>query len=235
MGAISKIIIVLLVLVGIGGVYVYTSLVQPLSKMQIQPGEIEPVTLEPLVLRLSLDVTNPGESVKLPGANLNLYLDGSRVGTGSLQNAVIKPGLNTLHSDITLDKGLEELLALAGAEPSLSIDGTLNFQVLSFSVRIPIPRLPVPGGIDLQALAGGGASEVMEILPLLRENPKLKIGEALDSKDFLDKFASRTGKELTQPKIQELKQILGENLNQTAEELLKDPSILKKLQQGSLS
>lgn len=230
MGAISKIIVILLVLVGIGGVYAYTALVKPLSKLQVQPGEIEPVSLEPLVLRLSLDVVNPGKPVKLPGATLNLYLGDERVGTGSLPSTVIQEGPSTLLSDITLDN-LTELASLAGKEQSLSIDGALFFKVLSFDVRVPIPRVPIPGGLDLTAFAGGEAAQFTEILLLLKENPDLKVGEALDSEEFLEKFKEKTGKELTETKIQELKQLLGEAcLNKTVDELLKDPSIFQKLQ-----
>jgi LEA14-like dessication related protein len=228
MGAISKIVLILIVFAGISGAYAYTSIVQPLSKMQIQPGEVEPVSLEPLVLQLSVDIVNPGKPVKLPGATLNLYLDGELVGTGSLPSTVINAGSSTLLSEITLDKSLIELASTAGEGTSISIDGTLFFKVLSFDVKIPIPKVPVPGGLDFATSAGGGTAQLMDILPLLQETPNLKLGEALESGEFLSKFKEKTGKELS---VQELKQFLGEAaLNKTADELLKDPQILQKLQ-----
>jgi LEA14-like dessication related protein len=231
MGAISKIILLILVFAGIGGVYAYTSLVQPLSKMQIQPGEVEPVSLEPLVLQLSVDIVNPGKPVKLPGASINLYLNDARVGTGTLPGAVIGEGSTTLHAEITLDKSAAEFASLAVGQPGVSIDGTLFFKVLSFNVKVPIPKVPVPGGLDIAAFAGGDTSGLPEILGLLSENPGLKLGEALSSGEFLAKFKEKTGTELTVAKIQELKQLLGEGaMNKTADELLKDPSILQKLQ-----
>jgi len=231
MEVLSKIILLLLVLAGVSGVYAYTALVKPLSKLQVQPAEIEPVSLDPLVLQLSMDIVNPGKPIKLPGATLNLYMGNELVGTGSLPGTVIKEGSSRLVSKITLNKSMTELASLAGGKSSLSIDGTLLFKVLSFNVRIPIPKVPVPGGLDLAALAGGEAVQLTEILPLLKENPNLKIGEALGSGQFLTKFKEKTGKELTDTQIQKLKQFLGEAaLNKTADELLKDPSILQKLQ-----
>ncbi|MDP6460097.1 MAG: hypothetical protein QF673_01705 [Candidatus Hydrothermarchaeota archaeon] len=231
MGVLSKIILIFLVLAGIGGVYAYTSLVKPLSKLQVQPGEIEPVSLEPMVLQISLEVVNPDKPLKLPGATLNLYLEDELVGTGSLPNTVIQVGPSRLVSKIHLDKDLIELASIAGEETSLSIDGTLLFKVLSFDVKIPIPRVPVPGGLDFIALAGGEASQSMEILRLLKKTPNLKMGDALVSEAFLEKLKEKTGNELTDTKIQELKQLLGTAaLNKTVDELLKDPSILQKLQ-----
>ncbi len=221
MGTLLKILLVLLLLGGGTGVYAYASYVKPLSTLQLQPVGVEPVSIEPLVLRISVDVVNPGGSIRLPGADLNLYLGDSLIGNGKLPGEVVEPGTTRLQVEITIDKEINELLTLAGEERQLSVDGTLYIKVFSFTLRIPIPRVPVPGEMDISALVGGEALDVAEIMPLLLEYRGQKLGDVLASQDFKQKYKERTGKDLTDAEIQEIIRTFGEeSLDKTIDELL---------------
>jgi hypothetical protein len=221
MGTLLKILLILLLIGGGTGVYAYTSYIKPMSALQLQPVGVEPVSIEPLVLRVSVDVVNPGSPIKLPGADLNLYMGDSQIGTGKLPSELVETGTTRLHVEITIDKEMSELLALAGGESQLFVDGTLYLDILSFTLRVPIPRVPVPGEMDVSALAGAQAPALTDILPLLLEYRGQKLGDVLASSDFKQKYKERTGEELTEAKKQEILRMLGaESLDKTIEELL---------------
>jgi hypothetical protein len=221
MGALFKVVVILLILVGAGGAYAYTSYVKPLSALQLHPAGMEPVSINPLIIRVSVDIVNPGKSVRLPGADLNLYAGEKLIGKGTLPGGIIPSGSTRLQAEITIDKGIEELTGLSSGREELSVDGTLSFNVLSFNVKVPVPRVPVPGGLDIASLAGGEAPDVSEILPLLQENRGQKLVDALASDNFRRKYKEKTGKELTETKIQELMKLFGEEaMNKTIGEIM---------------
>lgn len=222
MGSLLKVLVILLILAGGGGAYVYTSYVKPLSALQVQPAGMEPVSMEPLVLRVSVDIVNPGKPVRLPGADLNLYLGDKLIGKGSLPSEVVQSGSTRLHTDITIDKNaLMELIGSASGQEQVYVEGTLYLKVLSTTVKVPIPKLPVPGGFDMSMLAGGGTSTLSDIMPLLMEYRGQKLGDVLASDDFKKKYRQRTGKDLTDVDVQELLKVFGADaVNKNIDELI---------------
>ena len=222
MGALLKILVILLALAGGGGAYVYTSYVKPLSALQVQPAGVEPISMDPMVLRVSVDIVNPGKPVRLPGADMNLYIGDKFIGKGKLSSEVVQSGSTRLYADITLDKdAMMEIMGTSGGEQQMFVDGTLYLKVLSFNLKVPIPRVPVPGGLDISALAAGEASALAEIMPLLMEYRGQKLGDVLVSEDFKRKYKERTGEDLTEAEIQEIIQTFGkEALDKTIDELM---------------
>lgn len=217
-----KILVILLVIAGGGGAYVYTSYVKPLSALQVQPAGVEPISMDPMVLRVSVDIVNPGKSVRLPGADMNLYIGDKFIGKGKLSSQVVQSGSTRLHADITLDKdAMMEIMGTFGGEQQMFVDGTLYIKVLSFNLNVPIPRVPVPGGLDISALAAGEAPALSEIMSLLMEYRGQKLGDVLASDDFKRKYRERTGKDLTEAEVRELVRAFGkEALDKTIEELM---------------
>ncbi|MEE9594446.1 MAG: hypothetical protein V3V92_03505 [Candidatus Hydrothermarchaeales archaeon] len=218
------------IIISLFGAYTYFTIIRPVMGLDIQPQGVEPVTLSPLVLDVVLSAHNPGEATEIPGAEINMYLNDEYLGSGTLDKVRIGAGeKKTLRVRVSIDRPLSDVLALTNRQQTVKIDGKIETRFFP----IPIPRVPLPIPFELSQLVSSEVAPDNSKLPLIlaaaQEDPEMTIEEALENEEVIAKIEEQERTQLTEEKIEELKQSIPSELQgKSVAEILRDPELLEK-------
>ncbi|NOZ76193.1 MAG: LEA type 2 family protein [Euryarchaeota archaeon] len=235
---IAAIIIGVIILMSIFGVaYIYFGVIRPLQGLDIQPGSIQPVSLSPITFQGTIDIKNPGGDTRVPGIDLDLYVDNTLVGSGSIKETVIPAGSSvTVEVNFVSSLGISALRGLLAGKDQ--VDVKVGGKIHTRPVAIPIPPIPVP--IDttqflssINAMEGTPIVGVMEAIDnQLRTNPDMTIMEALDSPEFIADLEEVEGRQISQEEVDRMKMVLEQQglADLKLQDVANNPELLAALQ-----
>ncbi|NOZ76243.1 MAG: hypothetical protein GXO65_00885 [Euryarchaeota archaeon] len=227
-------VIVLILLVFLGAAYIYFGVIRPLQGLDIQPGQMRPVSLSPnVVIEGTFIITNPGGETRIPKIDLDLYVGETLIASGEVPETVLPPGsTESVNVNFVSDMNVFSLILLL--ESKKSQDVRVGGKIHSRPIAIPIPKLPVP--VDLAELLGPidalKGTPVFPMLSTLEKNPDLTVGEALESREFIEGMEASIGRDITDQEIAQLRDFFEAQgmLDMKADEVINNPAFLEMYQ-----